>query len=145
MRRAIGRDFEAHRQPELALRQLAFERLAQVLDLFLVDPQVGVAGDAKLRIIDHLAAGEELVQMGVHDRRQQHERVVGPGDFRAARAITRGTRRGALTMATWVSRPKASWPESSTMKLRLLLTTCGNGCAGSRPIGVSNGLISRWK
>ncbi len=26
------------------------------------------------------------------------------------------------------------------MKLRLLLTTCGNGCAGSRPIGVSSGL-----
>ena len=39
----------------------------------------------------------------------------------------RGTTRGAFTMATLVSRPKASRPESSTMKLRLLLTTCGNG------------------
>ena len=95
---------------ELALRQLALERLAQVLDFFLVDPQVGVAGDAELRIVDHLAAGEQLVQMGVHDRRQQHEAHCPRPAISGGIAITRGTRRGALTMATLVSRPKASLP-----------------------------------
>ena len=60
-------------------------------------------------------------------------------------AMTRGRSRGALTVAIVVSRPNASRPESSTTKLRLLLATCGNGCAGSRPIGVSSGLTSRWK
>ena len=60
-------------------------------------------------------------------------------------SITRGSTRGALTMAIEVSRPNASRPDSSTMKLRLLLTTCGNGCAGSILIGVSSGLTSRRK
>ncbi len=81
VRRAIGGDLEAHREAELALRQFALQRLAQVLDFFFVDPQVGVARDAELRIIDDLAAGEELVQMRVHDRGQQHERILGAGDF----------------------------------------------------------------
>ena len=82
MLRAGGRDLQAHGEAELALRQLALQRLAQVLDLFLVDPQVGVAGDAKLRIADDFAPGEQLVQMGVDDRGQQHEGVVGAGDVR---------------------------------------------------------------
>ena len=56
--------------------------------------------------------------------------------------ITRGTSRGALTIATLVSRLKASRPDSSTMKLRLLFTTWGNGCAGSSPMGVRSGRIS---
>ena len=36
-------------------------------------------------------------------------------------------------------------PSSSTAKLRLLLNTRGNGCTGSRPIGVSTGSSSRKK
>jgi hypothetical protein len=59
--------------------------------------------------------------------------------------ITRGSSRGALTMAIDDSRPKASRPDSSTMKFSVLLTTCGNGCAGSSPMGVSSGLTSRRK
>ena len=42
-------------------------------------------------------------------------------------------------------RPKASFPSSSTAKLRLLLRTRGKGCDGSRPIGVSTGITSFWK
>ena len=59
--------------------------------------------------------------------------------------ITRGSTRGALTMAIEVSRPNASRPDSSTMKLRLLLTTWGKGWAGSSPIGVNSGFTSRLK
>ena len=79
MLRAARRDFEPHGEPELALRQLALQRLAQVLDFFLVDPQIRVARDAELRVVHHVTAGEELVQMRVHDRRKQHEGVVGSG------------------------------------------------------------------
>ena len=63
-----------------------------------------------------------------------------PGSHNAAgSAITRGSARGTLTMAIELSRPKASWPPSLTMKLSDLLATCGNGCAGSSPTGSSSG------
>src|SRR5450759_2652415 len=55
----------------------------------------------------------------------------------AGSLITRGSTRGACTIAARELRPKASRPLSSTAKLRLLLNTRGNGCAGSRPTGVS--------
>src|SRR5437762_4417312 len=59
--------------------------------------------------------------------------------------MRRGSARGACTIAAREPRPKASRPSSSTAKLRLLLNTRGNGCAGSRPIGVSTGRSSRKK
>ena len=59
--------------------------------------------------------------------------------------MTRGRMRGACTIAARASRPNASRPSSSTAKFRLLLNTRGNGCAGSSPIGVSTGIISRKK
>src|SRR2546422_3144494 len=59
--------------------------------------------------------------------------------------MRRGSARGACTIAARELRPKASRPSSSTAKLRLLLNTRGNGCAGSRPIGVSTGRSSRKK
>ena len=70
-------DFEAHREAELALRQFAFERLPQVLDFFLVEPQIRVARHPELRIVDHLAAGEQVVEVCVDDRGEQHKGVVG--------------------------------------------------------------------
>ena len=57
----------------------------------------------------------------------------------------RGKTRGALTIAIAVPRPKASLPAKETIKFKLLLTTCGKGCAGSSPIGVNNGRNSRSK
>ena len=42
------------------MRELALERAAQVVDFFLVDEQVAVAGDAELVAADHLDAGEQL-------------------------------------------------------------------------------------
>jgi hypothetical protein len=49
--------------------------------------------------------------------------------------MTRGRLRGACTTALPELRPKASLPESSTAKLRLLLSTFGKGCDGSRTDG----------
>ena len=73
-------DLEPDGLAEVTLRQLAFQRLPEVLHLLLVEPEVGVARHAELRVADDVAAAEELVQMRVDDARQQHERVVGAGD-----------------------------------------------------------------
>jgi hypothetical protein len=70
---------------------------------------------------------------------------LGPGATVFGNRITRGSTRGACTMAARESRPNASRPSSSTAKLRLLLKTRGKGCAGSSPIGVRSGIISRKK
>ena len=59
--------------------------------------------------------------------------------------MSRGRARGTLTMAISFSRPKASPPRRRTMKFSDLLATCGNGCAGSSPTGISSGRTSRRK
>ena len=64
----------------MPLRQLALQRLPQVLHFLLVEPEVGVARHAELRVADDLAPAEQLVQVRVDDARQQDERVVGAGD-----------------------------------------------------------------
>ena len=74
-----GRDLEPYREPELALRELALERLPQVLDFLLVEPQVGIARHAELRVGDDLASLEELVRVLVDDAREQHECVRRAG------------------------------------------------------------------
>ena len=97
------RDLEPHRRAELALPQLALQRLAQVLDFLLVDPQVGVARDAELRVAAHLAPREELRQvrgmtddsmtnalspppssLGIADHAPQHARRLHDRDRRFA-------------------------------------------------------------
>ncbi len=74
-RRAVGSDFEPHGEAELPLRQLALQRLPQVLDLLLVEPQVRVARHAELRVADDAAPGEQFAQVRVDDRGQQHKAV----------------------------------------------------------------------
>ena len=88
--RTSRRHLEPHRLPEVPLRQFALERLAQVLDLLLVEPQVRVAGDAKLRVADDLAPAEELLQVRVDDARQEDELVVDAGGA-AGSAMMRGS------------------------------------------------------
>src|SRR5207248_435446 len=75
MLRTTRRHLEPYGQAELALWQLSLQRLPQVLDFLLVEPQVRVTGDSELRIIDNLALREQLVQMGMDDRRQQDESI----------------------------------------------------------------------
>jgi hypothetical protein len=77
--RAVVGDLEPHLVAELAVRKLAAQRGAQVLDLLLVHEQLAVARDAELVAVDHLHAGEELRDVGVQHRGQEHEIVLGVG------------------------------------------------------------------
>ena len=58
---------------------------------------------------------------------------------------TRGSERGACTMASSLSRSNASLPSSRTMKFRLLFWMRGKGRAGSSPSGLKTGSTSRSK
>ena len=55
---------------------------------------------------------------------------------------TRGSERGACTMASSLSRSKASLPSRRTMKFRLLFWMRGKGRAGSSPRGLKTGSTS---
>jgi hypothetical protein len=72
LRHVVG-DFQAHGVAEVALRQLALERLAQVLHLLLLDEEVGVARDAELVAAEHVHAREELAHVLVQDRGEEDE------------------------------------------------------------------------
>ena len=75
MGRAVRRDLEPDGQAELPLRELAFQRLPQVLDFFFVEPEIRVARHAELRVRDDLASLEHLVRVLVDHARQKDERV----------------------------------------------------------------------
>ena len=57
LRTARG-NLEANRRTELPLGKLALQRLPQVLHFLLVDPQVRIARDTKLRVVDDIASRE---------------------------------------------------------------------------------------
>ena len=59
--------------------------------------------------------------------------------------MTRGSDRGAWTIALFPARPKASVPSKSTMKARPLFNGSGNGLLGSSPIAVVSGTTSLMK
>ena len=71
--RAPGRHLEAHRLAVVALLQALAQGGAQVAHVFFIDSQVGMARDAKLRELQHLAARKQLAQMGADDARQADE------------------------------------------------------------------------
>ncbi len=75
VRRRIVRDFEAHLVAEPTRRQFAFERAQQIVDFFFVDEQIAVARDSELIAAGHFHAGEQIADVRVHDRRQEHEIV----------------------------------------------------------------------
>jgi hypothetical protein len=105
-RHALGHvvgHFEANGVAEVALRQFALQRLAQVLHLLLLDEEVGVARDAELVAALHVHAGEELAHVRVQDRGEEDE-VVGPCAISRGRRITRGSTAGACTIAARESR-----------------------------------------
>jgi hypothetical protein len=130
-----------HRRAEAAAEQLALQRAGEVLDFFLVDEQLGVAGDAELVGALDLQAGEQVVDEGGQHGRQEHEVVLAAGHFLGI-WMMRGSERGARTIAMPPLRPKASLPSSTTTTFRLLLRMRGKGCAGSRPSGDSTGSTS---
>ncbi len=77
LRHVVGH-LEAHRVAEVALRQFALQRLAQVLHLLLLDEEVGVARDPELVAAQHVHAREELGHLRVQDRCQENE-IIRPG------------------------------------------------------------------
>ena len=84
-----GRDFQPQRLAVVAMLQADAQGGAQVLDLFLVDGQVGVAGDAELRELGHLPAGKQVGQVGADQAGDRDEgvllRPLGPGHAHEAR------------------------------------------------------------
>ena len=74
-RRCIDREFEAHFIAEPARRQFALERAQQVIHFFFVDEQIAVARDAKLITARYPHAWKQIADVGVDDRRQEHEIV----------------------------------------------------------------------
>ncbi|SPA36045.1 hypothetical protein CBM2637_U10002 [Cupriavidus taiwanensis] len=80
--RAVVGHLEPHRIAEVPVRQFALQRLAQVLDLFLVDKQLAVAGNPELVAAAHRHAAEQLADVGMQDRRQEHEAVFASGNLR---------------------------------------------------------------
>ena len=75
--RGVVGHFEPHGVAEVAMQQLSLQRGVQVLDLLLVDEEVGVARDAELVAADDIHAGEELADMGVQYRGEKDERILG--------------------------------------------------------------------
>ena len=86
------------------MEQLPLKRDSHVRDLFLVDEEVGVAGDAKLVAAQHGHAREQFTHMAVEDRGEEDE-------FAAAAAELRG---------------KADEPRQGARRLH-------NGCTGTAP------------
>jgi hypothetical protein len=74
--RAVIGDLQAHGVAEVALRQFALQCGAQVLHFFVIDEQVGVAGDAELVTTQYVHAGKKFVDVLVQDGRQKDEAVV---------------------------------------------------------------------
>jgi hypothetical protein len=95
---AAGRHFEAHRGPVVAVGELALQRLPQVLDVLLVEPEVGVPREAELRVRYDIATGEQVAQVIVDHRRQKRGTRCRPRRARRA-ASSRAAARGALTIA----------------------------------------------
>ena len=86
--------------PKWRLRQLALERGAQVLHLLLVDEQVAVARDAELvAAAAPSCPGTARRRARAGSRRGTRSRACAPRDARAAARITRGSARGACTIA----------------------------------------------
>ena len=76
--RAVVRHFESDRIAESSVRELAFERPPEVVDVFFVHKEIAVPRHTKLVTAGHMHAGKELVDEGMDDRGQEGE-IVRPG------------------------------------------------------------------
>ena len=106
----FGRGLEPHRRAVAALRQLALERAAQVVDFFVVDEQVAVARQAELVAAEHLHALEQVLRRRPRQWSTEPRSRCRPPPSGSARM--RGSERGACTIARSPSRPYASLPDS---------------------------------
>ena len=93
LRTVVG-DFQAHGVAEVALRQFALQCDAQILHLFVIDEQVGVARDAELVTAQHVHAGKQFADAGMQDRGEEDEAVVNTAKrLRQTDHARQGTRR----------------------------------------------------
>ena len=150
----------------LRLVQFSPDVRREVDPRYATDAQTGVrsdmaAGSQAAIYVDIPQAGITLGTDGIHPTFQGHKDLADaawawiiddsktwlspPSLISGGIEISRGSTRGAGTMARPESRPNASTPSSCTMKLRLLLTSSGNGWVGSSPIGVTSGATSSRK
>ena len=70
---AIVRGLQPHGIAVAARGQLAFDRAQQVIDFFLLDEQVAVAGDPELVAAAHAHAGEQIGHERLDDGAEKHE------------------------------------------------------------------------
>ena len=143
IRRAVARHLEAHRGAVAAMRELAFERAAQVVDFFVVDEQVAVARDAELVAAEHFHAGEQLGDELLHDAGQQHEALVAVffGQRDDARQRTRRLHDGEAGVAAEGVLAGEAHDEIQA----LVLDARETGAPGRAPSGDSTGSTSRSK
>src|ERR1044072_7394498 len=78
--RAVVGDLEAHGVAEVPVQELALERGVQVLDLLLVDEEVGVARHPELVAALGVHPGEELAHVRVQDGGEKDDRILGSVD-----------------------------------------------------------------
>ena len=71
--RAVLHGFQAHRSTITTMGQLTLQGAPQVLDFFIVDKQIAIAGHAELIAAAHSHAGKQQVHKGFDYRRQQHK------------------------------------------------------------------------
>ncbi len=81
-RRAVISHLQPDRITIMTVRQLALQRLAQVLDLFLVHEQLAVAGHAELVAAAHRHATEQLADVGMQDGRKENKAMLASGNVR---------------------------------------------------------------
>ena len=70
------RGLQPHRVAEAPRCQLAFDGTQQIVDFFLLDEKIAVAGDAELVAAAHLHAGKQSRYERLDDRAQEHEMAV---------------------------------------------------------------------
>jgi hypothetical protein len=101
--RAVVGHFQAHRVAVMAMRQFALQLLTQVLVFLVIDKQVGVARDPELVAATGFHTGEQLADMRMQDRRQEHETELTAGDLRRqldhSRQRARRLHHGAIRVA----------------------------------------------
>ena len=79
-RRRAGIDFETYGVAEMAGREFALQRGAQVGDFVLVDEQIAVARDAELMAAFGRESWEQFTGEAQHERAEQHEAVRQGGE-----------------------------------------------------------------
>ena len=138
-----GLDLQAHRVALAAVVQFHADGFEQGARLFFFEVEVGIArhaeGCVRQHFIPAVHAGQVLRDQVL--QQQVVERCHPSAGSRTKRASARGT---VTTPSTWGLELRRLG-RSSSARHSALLSTRGNGCAGSIAIGVSRGSTSRWK